>query len=154
MTRLSDEAVPLICWLWKIWRTNSGILFWPAAIGAAWFGGIGPAVVSSAFSVFLADYFFIGSRHELSPGSPDNLIPFAVFLFGSFSVAVLPHATRLAAPVIVRLAGGAYSRLLPASATAAGYSPCCWLLAAIQRCRQLPPSPVAPPPSPRLTSSL
>ena len=72
------------------------VLFWPAVIGAAWFGGIGPAVLSSALSVFLADYFLIGPPGELSPGSPDDLVPFAVFLFASSAVAVLTNATRVA----------------------------------------------------------
>ena len=37
------------------------VLFWPAVIGAAWFGGVGPAILSSVLSVLLADYFLIGA---------------------------------------------------------------------------------------------
>ena len=72
------------------------VLFWPAVIGAAWFGGIGPAVLASALSVLFVDYFLIGVPGQLSVSSPDDLIPFAVFLFASTAVAMLTNATRSA----------------------------------------------------------
>jgi signal transduction histidine kinase/PAS domain-containing protein len=72
------------------------VLFWPAVIGAAWFGGVGPAVLASALSVFLADYFLLGPPGELAPTSPEDLFPLAVFLFASTAVALLTNATRLA----------------------------------------------------------
>jgi len=72
------------------------VLFWPAVIGAAWFGGVGPAMLASVLSVLLADYFFIGPPGTLSISSPDDLIPLAVFLFSSIAVALLTDATRSA----------------------------------------------------------
>jgi signal transduction histidine kinase/PAS domain-containing protein len=72
------------------------VLFWPAVIGAAWFGGVGPAILASAFSVLLVDYFLIGPPGKLAVASPDDLIPLAVFLFASTAVALLTDATRTA----------------------------------------------------------
>src|SRR6476469_8972340 len=72
------------------------VLFWPAVIGAAWFGGVGPAMLASVLSVLFADYFFIGPPGKLSVSSPEDLIPLAVFLFSSIAVAVLTDATRTA----------------------------------------------------------
>jgi signal transduction histidine kinase/PAS domain-containing protein len=72
------------------------VLFWPAVIGAAWFGGVGPAVLASVLSVLLADYFLIGPPGHLSVTSPEDLIPLAVFLFASVGVALLTDATRAA----------------------------------------------------------
>src|SRR5262245_42590507 len=72
------------------------VLFWPAVIGAAWFGGVGPAVFASVLSVLLADYFLIGPPGQLSVTSPDDLIPLAVFLFASTGGAFVTDATRTA----------------------------------------------------------
>lgn len=72
------------------------VLFWPAVIGSAWFGGIGPAILASALSVFAADYFLIGPPGQLAPASPDDLIPLAVFMFASSAVAMLTNAARTA----------------------------------------------------------
>src|SRR3982750_476014 len=72
------------------------VLFWPAVIGAAWFGGIGPAILASTLSVLAVDYFLIGPPRELTLGSPEDLIPLAVFLFASTAVAMLTSAARAA----------------------------------------------------------
>jgi signal transduction histidine kinase/PAS domain-containing protein/putative methionine-R-sulfoxide reductase with GAF domain len=72
------------------------VLFWPAVIGAAWFGGLGPAILASALSVLLVDYFLIGPPGEVSPASPEDLIPLAVFLLASTAVAMLTNAARTA----------------------------------------------------------
>src|SRR5687767_7883728 len=46
------------------------VLFWPAVIGSAWFGGVGPAVLASALAVASVDYFIIGPG-RLAPASVD-----------------------------------------------------------------------------------
>jgi signal transduction histidine kinase/PAS domain-containing protein len=72
------------------------VLFWPAVIGTAWFGGIGPAILASTLSVLAVDYFLIGPAGELTLDSPEDLIPLAVFLFASTAVAMLTSAARAA----------------------------------------------------------
>ena len=72
------------------------VLFWPAVIATAWFGGIGPSILASAVSVLLVDWFIVEPRGSLNPTSPDDLIPFAVFLLASISVAVLTSTARAA----------------------------------------------------------
>ena len=72
------------------------LLFWPAVIGAAWFGGVGPAVLASVLSVLLADYFLLGPPGELAPTSTEDLVPLVLFLFASTAVALLTSATRIA----------------------------------------------------------
>src|SRR5512133_1550880 len=72
------------------------VLFWPAVIGAGWFGGVGPAMLASVLSVLLADYFLIGPPGQLTVASPEDLIPLALFLFSSTAVALLTDATRTA----------------------------------------------------------
>jgi len=70
------------------------VLFWPAVISAAWFGGVGPAVLASALSVLLVDYFLLGPPGELAPTSPEDVFPLVVFLFASTAVALLTNETR------------------------------------------------------------
>src|SRR5690349_9649452 len=84
-------ALPIASYLQRV----VFVLFWPAVIGAAWFGGVGPAVLSSALSVLLADYFLIGPG-QLAVTSPEDLIPLGAFLFASTGVALLTDATRTA----------------------------------------------------------
>ncbi len=72
------------------------VLFWPAVTAAAWFGGVGPAMLASVLSVLFADYFFIGPPGTVSVSSPEDLIPLAVFLFSSTAVALLTDAARTA----------------------------------------------------------
>jgi len=79
------------------------VLFWPAVIGAAWFGGIGPAFLASALSVLAVDYFLIGTPGQITPATPEDLIPLGVFLFASAAVALLTNEARSAR----RLAGQA-----------------------------------------------
>jgi K+-sensing histidine kinase KdpD len=43
------------------------VLFWPAVIGAAWFGGMGPAILASTLSVLAVDYFLLGSAWPARP---------------------------------------------------------------------------------------
>ena len=72
------------------------VLFWPAVIGAAWFGGMGPAILASTLSVLAVDYFLLGPPGQLAPATPDDLIPLAVFLFAAGTVALLTNAARAA----------------------------------------------------------
>ena len=71
------------------------VLFWPAVIGSAWFGGVGPAVLASVLAVASVDYFIMVPG-RLAPASADDLIPLGIFLFASTSIALLTNATRTA----------------------------------------------------------
>ncbi len=51
------------------------IFFWPAVVGAAVIGGLGPALLASLLSVALADYYLIAPLHSFSPGDPTELAP-------------------------------------------------------------------------------
>lgn len=72
-------------------------------IGAAWFGGVGPGVVASVFSIALANYFLLGAPDALT-FAPADLVPLGVFLFASTSVALLTDATRIARRAAARAA--------------------------------------------------
>ncbi len=65
------------------------IFFWPAVMGAAIVGGLGPGLVASILSVALADYFLIAPLRSLSPGAPTEFVPFIVFLLTSYIVSSL-----------------------------------------------------------------
>jgi signal transduction histidine kinase/PAS domain-containing protein len=72
------------------------VLFWPAVIGSAWYGGLGPAILASALGVLSVDYFLVGTPGQLVPASADDLIPFGVFLFTSAAVSSLVNIARSA----------------------------------------------------------
>jgi signal transduction histidine kinase/PAS domain-containing protein len=72
------------------------VLFWPAVLGVAWYGGFGPAVLASALAVLAVDYFLVGTPGQLAPASLDDLIPFAVFLLASVAVSSLVNMARSA----------------------------------------------------------
>ena len=46
-------------------KTVIFMFFWPAVIGAAIVGGLGPALFASAFSVALADWFIVAPLHSI-----------------------------------------------------------------------------------------
>jgi signal transduction histidine kinase/PAS domain-containing protein len=72
------------------------VLFWPAVLGVAWYGGLGPAVLTSALAVLAVDYFLVGTPGQLAPASLDDLMPFAVFLLASVAVSSLVNMARSA----------------------------------------------------------
>jgi signal transduction histidine kinase/PAS domain-containing protein len=67
------------------------IFFWPAVIGAAIIGGLGPALVASVLSIGLADWFLVVPVHSFDLTSPEELVPFAVFLVTSVLVGSLAN---------------------------------------------------------------
>ncbi|HUQ19404.1 MAG TPA: ATP-binding protein [Gemmatimonadaceae bacterium] len=67
------------------------IFFWPAVVGAAIVGGLGPAFTASALSVLLADYFLVAPLYQLDPTNPTEVVPFIVFLITSFLVGTLTN---------------------------------------------------------------
>jgi signal transduction histidine kinase/PAS domain-containing protein len=71
------------------------IFFWPAVIGAAMFGGVGPGLLSSFLSVALADYFIMGPARTFQLTEPAEVAQLLVFL--TISGAVSSAAGRLQA---------------------------------------------------------
>jgi PAS domain S-box-containing protein len=72
------------------------LLFWPVVVGAAWAGGLGPAVLASLLSVILADYLLIPPVHRLDVMRTDDVLPFALFLVVAVVISYLVNAARRA----------------------------------------------------------
>jgi signal transduction histidine kinase/PAS domain-containing protein len=70
------------------------IFFWPAVIGTAIVGGLGPGVFASLLSVVLADYFLIAPLKSLTLSDPAEFVPFGVFLLTSYLVSSLTSTLR------------------------------------------------------------
>src|SRR5262245_33307176 len=65
-------AAFLLTWLlWSALRTDPLILFFGAVVVTAWFGGLGPSLVATVFSVLLADYYFVQPYYTLDLGLTD-----------------------------------------------------------------------------------
>src|SRR6476659_6619859 len=60
------------------------IFFWPAVIGSAIIGGLGPGVFASVLSLVLADYFLIAPLKSFTLTDPAEVVPFIVFLVTSY----------------------------------------------------------------------
>ncbi|MDP9179766.1 MAG: DUF4118 domain-containing protein, partial [Gemmatimonadota bacterium] len=56
------------------------VFFWPAVVGAAMFGGVGPGLLASFLAVALADYFFMGPVRSFAPTDPVEIVQLLVFL--------------------------------------------------------------------------
>jgi signal transduction histidine kinase/PAS domain-containing protein len=69
------------------------VFFWPAVIGAAILGGLGPAVVASVVSVALSDIFLIAS-HDMTPRAPEEIVRFGAFFVTSLLVGTLAHTLQ------------------------------------------------------------
>src|SRR5687767_10574671 len=69
------------------------VFFWPAVVGAAMFGGVGPGLVASFFSVVLADYFVMGPARTFQLTNPSEVAQLLVFL--TIAGAVSSAAGRL-----------------------------------------------------------
>ena len=70
------------------------IFFWPAVIGSAIVGGLGPGVFASVLSIALADYFVIAPLKSFSLTDPTEMVPFVVFLVTSYLVSSLTATLR------------------------------------------------------------
>ncbi len=53
--------------------------FVPAAMVAAWYGGVGPGVLATVLGLLLADYFFLPPRHALWPLTRTEIMAVAVY---------------------------------------------------------------------------
>jgi PAS domain S-box len=78
------------------------IFFWPAVVAAAWFGGLGPALLCTILSVALVDYFVIPPPgFFLQTGDPTEILAALTFVglatITSWAVDKLEHARNDAA---------------------------------------------------------
>jgi signal transduction histidine kinase len=72
------------------------VTFYVAIAAAAWYGGLGPALVVLPLGVLSADYFFIPPRYELGITLPHHLVDLAGYLTVGLAIALFSEATRSA----------------------------------------------------------
>src|SRR5215471_9560628 len=65
--------------LWSTLREDPLLLFFGAVVVTAWYGGLGPSLVTTVVSVLLADYFFVEPLYSLDLGLTD-LAELLIFL--------------------------------------------------------------------------
>lgn len=61
--------------------------FLPAAMIAAWYGGLGPGLLAAALGLLIGDYFFLAPHHAFGPLSHADRTAIAVYAISS-SLAV------------------------------------------------------------------
>ena len=57
--------------------------FLPAAMIAAWYGGLGPGLAAAAVGLLVADYFFLPPHHALGPLGPAERTAITVYALTS-----------------------------------------------------------------------
>jgi PAS domain S-box-containing protein len=73
------------------------IFFFPAVVGAAWFGGLGPSLFSTMLSAFLAKWFFIEPTQSLAIRNSYDIAALVSFLVGCLFITIAMesmHRTR------------------------------------------------------------
>jgi signal transduction histidine kinase/PAS domain-containing protein len=72
------------------------VLFWPAVLLAALFGGFGPALLASLLSTILVDWSIVGRPDGARSLTLADLAPFVVFLGASLVMSGVANALRTA----------------------------------------------------------
>jgi PAS domain S-box-containing protein len=72
------------------------ILFWPAVVGTAVAGGLGPALLASALSVVAVDWFFIPPVHAFHAPEPSDAVALGTFAVVSSLVSTMANRRRAA----------------------------------------------------------
>ena len=75
-------AVLASLWLVPFTYSTPFLLFYPAVLLAAWFGGLGPGLVATIAAALAANYFFLPPHNAFSP-DPANIFR-TVFFAGTF----------------------------------------------------------------------
>ncbi|MET0593262.1 MAG: HAMP domain-containing sensor histidine kinase [Polyangiaceae bacterium] len=78
--------------IWPYIPPSPQLLFYPAVLIAAWFGGLAPGVVAVMISSFAIAYWFLPPDTAFSQG--DDLLDMAVFVAMGLTVAALMARTR------------------------------------------------------------
>ena len=87
-------ALALAFWLERHLERGGFAAFAAAVVVAAWYGGIGPAVLVSAASVLAADWFFIAPSGGFTPVLAMELAPLAIFVALSVLVGASSESLR------------------------------------------------------------
>jgi two-component system sensor histidine kinase/response regulator len=68
------------------------ILFYPTVVLAAWFGGLGPGLLTTVLSVFIAGYVFIPPAYSFALSDPTGLTQLLIFLFAGTMISFLAES--------------------------------------------------------------
>ncbi|HKP87100.1 MAG TPA: DUF4118 domain-containing protein, partial [Blastocatellia bacterium] len=60
----------------------------------AWYGGLGPALVSAALGAVAIDYFILPPPYEFSSHDKESILRFGTYLIASAAIALFSEATR------------------------------------------------------------
>jgi signal transduction histidine kinase len=89
-------AVVLQRWLWPHIPPSPQLLFYPAVLVAARFGGLGPGVVTVVLSCMAMSYWFLPPVGGLLLATSDDALDLAIFATMGFTVAALVSGMRSA----------------------------------------------------------
>jgi PAS domain S-box-containing protein len=68
------------------------ILFYPTVVLAAWFGGLGPGLLATVLSGFIAWYVFMPPTYSLALSDPSGLAQLIIFLLASTMISFLAES--------------------------------------------------------------
>ena len=81
LAMLPPLAALALQWIfWAAINPYAWLLFFPAVVVSAWFGGLVPGLVSTLVSAALARWFFIAPQFSFGGESPMPLFSIGVFL--------------------------------------------------------------------------
>src|SRR5438552_15281456 len=88
----STVALAVTLLVWPRLETTPSPLFFAAVVVASYYGGLGPALVATAFAALATSYFYLPPVHSLTVESLDDAIRLGMFvlvagLTGSLSAA-------------------------------------------------------------------
>ena len=68
------------------------ILFYPTVVLAAWFGGLGPGLLATVLSCFIAWYVFIPPTYSFALSDPSGSAQLIIFLLASTMISFLAES--------------------------------------------------------------
>jgi PAS domain S-box-containing protein len=70
------------------------LLFMPAALFAAWYGGVGPGLAAAVAGLLLGDYFFVAPMYSFKPQNTAELVVVIAYFLESMAGVLLVVALR------------------------------------------------------------
>ena len=89
-------ALLLTLWLAPHLTRVIFLMFWPAVIAAAWYGGRGPALLAIVLSMLSVDYFLLPPVHQIGPHDFFDLLTLGVFGVLAAGASELTSRLRIA----------------------------------------------------------